>query len=134
MTQTVPKKYHDLLEKKVIGTLATIMPDGSPQATPVWFDTSNGDGYFLVNSAKGRQKDKNMRKKPSVALTLVDPDNPYRYIEIRGKVEEATEKGASEHIDQLAKKYLGEDKYPYAQPGEVRVIYKIKPDRIVTWG
>ncbi len=132
MVEEQLEKYRDLLEKKALGILATVMPDGSPQVTPVWFDTSNG--VFLVNSAKGRQKDKNMRNRPKVALTIIDPDNPYRYMEIRGRVVDVTEEGASDHIDRLAKKYLGEDKYPYAQPGEVRVTYKIKPDRVVTWG
>jgi PPOX class probable F420-dependent enzyme len=132
MIAKVSKEYQDLIEKKALGILGTIMPDGSPQVTPVWFDMS--DGFFLVNSAKGRQKDYNMRQRPNVALTVIDPENPYRYMEVRGSVMEITERGAAEHIDKLAKKYLGLDKYPYAQEGEVRVIYKIKPEKIVPWG
>ncbi len=123
MSVSVPEKYRDLLEKKALGVLAT---------SPVWFNTK--DGLFMVNSARGRQKDRNMRQRPGVALTVVDPQNPYRYMEVRGKVVEITENGASEHIDRLAKKYLGVDKYPYSQLGEVRVIYRIKPERIVPWG
>lgn len=132
MSSSIPEKYRDILETKALGVLSTMMPDGSPQATPVWFDMDNG--FFRVNSARGRQKDHNMRKRPDIALTVVDPQNPYRYMEVRGKVVEITEKGGSDHIDRLAKKYLGADKYPYSQPGEVRVIYKIKPDRIIPWG
>jgi PPOX class probable F420-dependent enzyme len=132
MSEKVLKDFRDLLDKKAIGVLATIMPDGSPQATPVWFNTKNGN--FLVNSAKGRQKDKNMRSRPKVAITVIDPKNPYRYLEVRGKVVEVTEKGAADHINELAKKYLDADKYPFGREGEVRIIYKIKPDKVVTWG
>jgi PPOX class probable F420-dependent enzyme len=128
----IPKNYLDLFHKKAFASLATINPDGSPQVTPVWCDY---DGqHVLVNSAKGRHKDRNMRERPKVALALIDPDNPYRYLEVRGTVEEVTERGAREHIDKMAKKYLGMDKYDNAQPGEVRVIYKIKPERFTSMG
>jgi PPOX class probable F420-dependent enzyme len=100
--------------------------------TPVWIDLE-GD-FVLFNSAKGRQKDKNVRRDPRVALSIVDPDNPYRYLEIRGRVAEITEHGANEHIDKLAKKYLGVEKYPYGQPGEVRVVYKVQPEHTTTMG
>jgi PPOX class probable F420-dependent enzyme len=99
------------------------MPDGSPQTTPVWIDFQNGD--IWVNSAIGRQKDKNVRRDPRVAIAVTDPDNPYRYVEVRGQVREITQQGADAHIDKMAQKYLGQDKYPYAQPGEQRVLYKI---------
>ena len=89
---------------------------------------------MLFNSAKGRQKDKNVRRDPRVALAIVDPDNPYRYLEIRGRVVEITEEGADAHIDKMAKKYLGVDKYPYRQPTEVRVIYKIHPNHTTMMG
>jgi PPOX class probable F420-dependent enzyme len=82
-----------------------------------------------VNSAKGRVKDRNMRRNPHVALSIVDPDNAYRYLELRGRVVEITEAGADDHIDRLAKKYLGQDRYPYRRQGEVRVTYKIVPER-----
>ena len=109
-----------------------MMPDGSPQVTPVWFDW---DGtHLLVNSAKGRQKDRNMRARPHVALAIIDPDNPYRYLEVRGSVAEITEDGADESIDKLAKKYLGADKYPFREPGEQRVLYKILPEHISGMG
>jgi PPOX class probable F420-dependent enzyme len=124
------EKYMDLLTtKKTFAHLATLMPSGEPQVTPVWCHASNG--YVIFNSAKGRQKDLNVRRDPRVALSIIDPENPYRFVEIRGRVVEITEKGADENIDFLAKKYLGVEKYPFRQPGEVRVIYKIKPERIV---
>jgi PPOX class probable F420-dependent enzyme len=128
----VPDQYKDLLEKKAFAHLATVMKDGSPQVTPIWFDY---DGtHVRINSAKGRWKDKNMRNRPKVALSIPDPDNPYRYLQIRGTVTEVTESGADTHIDSLAKKYLGQDKYPYRQPGEERVIYKIAVDRVNAQG
>ena len=90
--------------------------------------------HVIFNSAKGRQKDQNVRRDPRVLLAIIDPENPYRYLEIRGRVVEITEDGASEHINKMAKKYLGVDKYPYGQPGEVRVIYKIKPEHTTVMG
>ncbi len=132
MAGTIPAKFQDLLNKKAFAHLATVMPDGSPQVTPVWWDH---DGtFFRVNSAKGRVKDQNMRRQPTVAIAIQDPDNPYRYLAIRGRVEEITESGADQHIDLLTKKYLGQDRYPYRQAGEIRVMYKIRPDRISTMG
>ena len=126
------QKYQDLFQKKAFANLATLMPDGRPQVTPVWCDY---DGkYVIVNSARGRRKDRNMRRDPRVALAVVDPDNPYRYIEIRGQVAEITEQGAEEHIYRMAKKYLGLDKYPHRAPGEVRVLYKIRPEGFSSMG
>ena len=132
MAATIPEKYQDLFQKKAFASLATLMPDGKPQVTPVWCDF---DGkHVLVNSAKGRVKDRNMRRDPRVSMALIDPDNPYRYLQLQGRVVEITESGADQHIDRLAKKYLGLDKYPNRQPGEVRVIYKIEPDRTQSMG
>jgi len=132
MAIEIPEKYRDLFDKKAFASLATLMPDGSPQVTPVWVDF---DGTSLiVNSAEGRQKDKNMARNPSVALSILDPDNPYRYLEVRGHVTEITKEGADDHIDLMAKKYMGLDKYPYRQPGEVRVLYKIEPERVSFMG
>jgi PPOX class probable F420-dependent enzyme len=100
------------------------MPDGSPHVAPVWFDY---DGtYILIDSAKGRIKDKNIRRDPRVGIDILDPDNPYRHLSIRGRVVEITEKGADELIDKLSKKYTGLDKYAHRAPGEVRVLYKIE--------
>ena len=108
------------------------MPNDDVQVTPVWVDVDNGNVIF--NSARGRVKDKNVRRDPRVTLTLMDPDNPYRYLEVRGRVVDITEKGADKHIDKLAKKYLGVDKYPYAKPGEVRVLYRVKPEHVHAYG
>ena len=125
MSQVIPEKYLDLFQKKAFANLATVMPDGTPQVTPVWVDY---DGkHVIVNSARGRRKDKNVGQNSSVALSIMDPDNPYRYLEVRGRVAEITEEGADQHIDSMAKKYMGVDKYPYRQPSEVRVMYKIEP-------
>ncbi len=128
----IPDKYRDLFNKKAFASLATLMPDGRPQVTPVWCDYDGS--HILVNSAKGRVKDRNMRRDPRVSLAIIDPDNPYRYLEVRGHVVDVTEGGASDHIHKMAKKYLGVDKYPYAQPGEVRVLYKIAPERVSSMG
>ena len=128
MAQTgIPETHLDLFKKKAFAHLATLMPDGKPQSTPVWVDY---DGkYVVINTAQGRQKDKNLQRDGRVALSIVDPDNPYRYLEVRGRVAERTQNGADQHIDAMAKKYLGKDKYPHRQPGEVRVIYKVAPER-----
>ena len=132
MAAQVPSKYADLFKKKAFANLGTLNPDGSPQVTPVWVDY---DGkHVRVNSALGRVKDKNIRRDPRVALSIQDPDNPYRYLEVRGKVSEITQKGADEHIDSLAQKYLGVAKYPNRRPGETRVLYKIEPERFSAMG
>ena len=108
------------------------MPNGQPQVTPVWCDFDGS--HVIVNSAKGRQKDRNMRTDSRVSLAISDPDNPYRYLEVRGTVVEITEDGADDHIDSMAKKYMGVDKYPYRQPGEVRVVYKIEAPKVQFYG
>ena len=129
----VPEAYSDLLTtKKAFANLATLNADGTLQVTPVWFDW---DGSRLrINTAKGRLKDKNLRRTPAVALSIMDPDNPYRYVQVKGRVAAVTESGADAHIDALSKKYLGKDSYPHRKPGEVRVIFTITPDRVQTMG
>jgi PPOX class probable F420-dependent enzyme len=132
-TTTIPEKYLPMLtEKKALAQLATVMPDGSPQVTPVWFFYK--DGKFIVNTARGRVKDRNMKLNSLVALSVVDPDNIYMHVSLRGKIVRETEEGADASIDALAKKYMGVDKYPRRQPGEVRVIYEIEPTSISTMG
>ena len=132
MAEIIPEKYLDLFKKPAFAHLATLMRDGSPQVTPVWVDY---DGkYVRVNSALGRVKDKNMRRDPRVSLAIQDSDNPYRYVEIRGKVVEITQNGADDHINKLSQKYLGKPLYPYRKPGEVRVTYKIEPQKISSNG
>lgn len=121
--------WRDLIEsKKTFAHIATLMPDGTPQSTPVWIDYMNGK--VLVNSAKGRVKVRNLKPGSPVAISITDPDNPYRYVQIRGKVARVTEEGAAQHIDKMAKKYLGKDKYPFAKPGEVRVLFEIEPTAV----
>ena len=111
--------------------LATLMPDGSPQVTPVWVDF---DGKFiLVNTAEGRRKPKNVRSDPRVAVDVISQQDPYRMVTVRGRVVEVTNEGADEHIDKMAKKYLGQDKYPFRAPGERRVIFKIEPEHVTAW-
>ena len=125
-------KYRDIFDKKTFCYVTTVGKDGTPQVTPVWFDW---DGrHVRINTAKGRVKDKNLRRTPTVALSIMDPDNPYRYVQIKGRVASVTETGADAHIDALAKKYLGQDRYPYRKPEEVRVTFTIAPDRIQTMG
>ena len=129
----IPQNYLDLFQDKVaFAHLATLSADGSPQVTPVWFDYS--EGKVRVNSARGRVKVKNMERDGRVALSILDPQNPYRHVQVRGRVTRITEEGADAHIDSLAKKYLGQDKYPFRQPGEVRVIYEIEPSSVATMG
>ncbi len=132
--KTIPESHQDLLkdETKAFVYLATIMKDGTPQVTPVWFNM-DGD-YILLNSATGRLKDKNMRARPSVALCISDPKNPYRYIQIHGKVVEITMKGAEDHIDTLNMKYHGNPHYANHNPEKPRVIYKIEPIKAQTMG
>jgi PPOX class probable F420-dependent enzyme len=128
----IPDGFRDLFTKPAFAHLVTLMPDGSPQVTPVWCDLQ--DGLVVINTAKGRVKDRNMRRDPRVALAISDPANPYRYLQIRGRVVEITEDGADAHIDKMAKKYLNAETYPFRQPGEVRVIYRIRPERVQAYG
>ena len=122
------ESYADLFTKKAFAHVATLMPNGSPQVTPVWFDY---DGqYIRINSARGRQKDRNLRRDARVALSIQDPDNPYSFVQLRGKVVEITEEGADAHIDLLAKKYTGADVYPNHRADETRVIYKIAVENL----
>ena len=129
---TIPASHADLLkEKKAFANLATLNADGSPQVTPVWVDF---DGtHVLVNTAKGRVKTRNLEREPRVALAISEPENPYRYLGIQGRVTEITESGADAHIDKLAHKYMGKD-YPFRAPGEKRVIVKIAPEKVHTNG
>lgn len=129
----VPDNFRDLLDsKKAFANVATVKADGSPQVTPVWFDTA-GD-KIRVNTAKGRVKARTMKEGVKVALSIMDPDNPYRYMQLRGTVTRATTEGADAHIDSLAKKYLDKDKYPFRQPGEERIMFEITPEAVQTMG
>src|SRR5579871_3548262 len=113
-----------LLREPAYCQITTLMPDGSPQITQTWVDT---DGqYILINTAQGRQKERNVRRDPRVAVNVVDPTNAWRIFSVRGRVVDVTTDGADDSIDQLAKKYIGQDKYPFRQAGEVRVLLKIE--------
>jgi PPOX class probable F420-dependent enzyme len=128
----IPPSHADLFKKKAYAHLATVMPDGSPQVTPVWVDF---DGtHIIINTAAGRQKDRNLQRDGRVSMSLLDPDNAYRYLEVRGRVVERTTQGADASIDALAKKYLGVDTYPARNPAEVRVIFKIEPEHTTSMG
>lgn len=128
----IPKEFREILEKKTFVHLATRMKDGSPQVSPVWVDVDGN--RIVINSAKGRVKDRNMRADDRVALSATDPENPYRALMIQGRVVRITEDDADDHIDRMAKKYLGEDRYPYRAEGEIRVKYFIEPRKVATMG
>jgi PPOX class probable F420-dependent enzyme len=108
--ERISDDYHDLFERKSFANLATLMPDGTSQITPVWVGY-DGD-HLLVNTAKGRQKEKNVRRNPKVGINVLDPDDPYRYVSVRGEVVEVTEDGAVEHINELTERFMGRDEYP----------------------
>jgi PPOX class probable F420-dependent enzyme len=127
----VPEQYLDLFQKQAFAQLATLMPDGSPHVAPVWVDYDGS--YVLVNTHIPLQKERNLRRDPRVALSIQDPDNPYRCLVIRGRVAEMTQEGAEEHIDRMAQKYFGTDRYEDRQPGEVRVLVKIEAEHITAW-
>lgn len=132
MSDAIPQKYLDLFDKKAFAHLATVMPDGSPQVTPVWVDF---DGTCVrFNSARGRVKDKNVRRDPRVSVSIQDPDNPYRYLQVRGRVVDITETGADEHANKLSQKYTGKPVYQKRSPDEVRVMYKIELQKISSMG
>ncbi|MFN8373085.1 MAG: PPOX class F420-dependent oxidoreductase [Anaerolineae bacterium] len=124
----IPDEYRDLFKKPAFGHLATVMADGSPQITPVWVDF---DGeHVLVNSKLGRVKNANMAQRSAVAIEISDPDNPYRYLSIRGHVVAVVEENAAAHLEQLSQRYL-QKPYPWWSEGEVRQIFKILPERVV---
>ncbi|MGD2058687.1 MAG: PPOX class F420-dependent oxidoreductase [Anaerolineales bacterium] len=133
MTVEVPQSHEDLLEDetRAFAILATIMDDGTPQATPIWFNVV--DGKITINTARGRVKEHNMSARPDIALAILDPDDPYRYMQMRGRVVDESEENARRHIDELAGKYTGEADYKNYQ-GETRVKYTIEPRSISVAG
>ncbi|MEF8773873.1 MAG: PPOX class F420-dependent oxidoreductase [Halobacteriales archaeon] len=129
----IPDPVRDLFERETFASFATVMPDGTPQVTPVWIDAACDD--VLVNTARGRRKERNVRENPGVGVMVLDPDDPYRYVSIRGEVVEVTEDGAVEHIDELARRYMDVEEYPHhGEESGARVIIRIRPDRVVTSG
>ena len=131
MSTSIPDSHKDLLEKAIYVQMATYMKDGSIQVHPVWC-SYNGE-HIIVNSALGRVKDKNLRANPTVTILAMDPQNPYRWLEVRGTVDEITEKGADEHIEDLSELYLNQRPYPFRMEGEVRVMYKIKALKVTAF-
>lgn len=125
----IPAEAKHLLKGKTFAHVATLMPDGSPQVSPVWIDEQ--DGLIVFNTAEGRLKPENVRRDPRVALSVTAEENPYETLLIRGKVVELTQEGADDHIDDLASRYMGVDSYPLRQPGEERVIVKIEPEKVM---
>lgn len=130
--ETIPDDYRDLFERPIVASLATLMADGTPQVQPVWcgFDGT----HLLVNTEKGRQKYRNLSRRRRATILVVDPENDSRWLEVRGEVVGEAEQGADAHIDALAKRYLGLDKYPYHAPGDVRVMFRIAPRKVATMG
>ena len=130
----IPESHADLISDEVRAYvyLATTMQDGTPQVTPVWFNTD--EQHILINSVQGRVKDKNMRERPQVALVIHDQEKPYRYIQIRGKIVEITEQGARQHINDLSLKYTGNPEYTLNDPNEIRLVYKLLPEHFQVMG
>lgn len=129
---TIPDQYRDLLDRPVVVSLATVLEDGQPQVHPVWADF---DGtYVRLNTGTGRAKYRNMEERPQVTVLAVDPENPFRWIEVRGKVAKTSKAGADAHIDKLAKDYLGVDEYPGHTPDEERIIAYVEPTRVTASG
>ena len=128
----IPAEFHDLFQRPILASLATILPEGQPQVTPVWCDLH--EGKVRVNTAAGRQKHRDMAERPQVTVLVLDPDNAFRYLEVRGRVTEITEEGGDAHIDALAKKYLGADSYPFRNPAETRLVCTIEPSRVTSMG
>ena len=126
----IPDRYRDLLDRPLVVSLATLMRDGTQQVQPVWcsFDGT----HILVNTEKGRQKYRNMSRRRAVTILAIDPDDDARWMEVRGTVVDETEEGAAAHIDELARLYMGVDRYPFHRAGDVRVLFKIAPQRVAT--
>lgn len=125
--EKIPEAARHLFEAQHIGHIATLMEDGSPQTSPVWLDL---DGDMVVfNTAEGRVKTNNLRRDPRVAVSVVNSENPYESLLIRGEAT-VVEEGADDHVDALAKRYMGVDEYPLRQPGEVRVIVRVEPQSV----
>jgi len=128
MATTIPAEFNDLLESKALANIATIGPKGEPQNNPVWFEWDGS--HILFSQTKGRQKFHNLQREPRVAVSIVDPKDPYRYVEVRGKVVRIDEDPNKQFINKMAKKYLDQDVYPWSQPGDERVIIVVEPEKV----
>jgi len=132
MSQALEGRAKELLEEKNFAVVATLRRDGSVLETPVWVDIE--DGMPVLNTAEGRAWPANLERDPRVSISVQNMENPYEYVSVSGRVAERTHEGADEHIDQLAKKYLGQDSYPFRQPGEERVIIRVAPEHVHYYG
>jgi PPOX class probable F420-dependent enzyme len=132
MSATIEGRAEELLRGKNFAHVGTLRADGSVQVAPTWVDVQ--DGRPVLNTAEGRAWPRNLERDPRITLEVQNIENPYEYVEIRGRVAERTHEGADEHIDQLAKKYLGVDEYPMRQPGEQRLIIRVEPDYVKVMG
>ncbi|SEO91070.1 PPOX class probable F420-dependent enzyme [Halogranum amylolyticum] len=126
---SIPTDFQDLFEKRTFAHLATLLPDGGPHVAPVWIDYDAASNRLLVNTERGRRKEKNVRKDPRVAVSMIDPDDPYRMLSVRGEVDGVTTEGARDHIDELTKRYMGQKEYPNPIQTE-RVLVSIRPDHV----
>jgi PPOX class probable F420-dependent enzyme len=130
---SIPESYHDLFERRTFAHFSTVMPDGTPQVTPVWVDYDADRDRLLVNTARGRQKERNVAANPKVGASMLDPEDPYRWLSVRGEVTAVTEEGAVEHIDELARRYMDVEEYPNHDTEDApRVIVEVRPDRVAT--
>ncbi|MFB6127615.1 MAG: PPOX class F420-dependent oxidoreductase [Halolamina sp.] len=129
----IPESHLDILDAESYAHLATVMPDGTPQVTPVWVDR-DGREAVLVNTARGRQKERNIRRSPRVGVSVLDPTDPYRYVSVRGEAELVAD-GADDHIDELAQQYMGVEEYPHhGEESGSRVIVRIPAEDVATSG
>lgn len=125
----IPDEYHDLFERQTFAHVATMTADGFPHVTPVWIDYDLEADRLLVNTERGRQKERNARENPAVGVSMTDPDDPYRYLSVIGEVEELVTEGAREHIDELTQRYMDREEYPNPIETE-RVVMRIRADRV----
>jgi PPOX class probable F420-dependent enzyme len=126
--EQIPAEAKHLLEGLNFAHLATLMPDGSPHVSPIWVEED--EGLIVFNTAEGRLKTRNLRRDGRAAISVADPSHPYEHLQIRGRVIEMSHRGADEHVNALARRYLGRDEYPWRRPGEQRVIVRIEPEKV----
>jgi len=132
MSPSIEGRAEELLKAKNFCIVSTLRPDGSVHAAPTWIDVR--DGRPVLNTAEGRAWPRNLERDPRITVTVPNMENPYEYVSIRGRVAERTTDGADEHIDTMAMKYLGQESYPYRQPGERRLIIRVEPEVVHVYG